>query len=75
MYLFFFLAACGDASRLADVLLRVWRSVLVGPVFSKRLCVGPEKTTSLFMLCKDSSVLQCKFFFFYALIALRPMLM
>ncbi len=75
MYLFFFLAACGDASRLADVLLRVWRSVLAVSVFSKRLCAGPKKTTSLFMLCMDSGVLQCRFFFFCALIALRPVLM
>jgi hypothetical protein len=56
MYLFSFLAACGDASRLADVLLRVWQSVLAGLVFSKRLCAGPEKTTSLFMLDMESGV-------------------
>jgi len=49
-YLFFFLAACGDASKLANVLLHVWRSVLAGPVFSNRPCAGPAKTTSLFML-------------------------
>jgi len=56
------------------VLLRVWRSVLAGPVFSKRLCAGPEKTTSLFKLGMDSGVLQCIFFFFCALIALRLVL-
>jgi hypothetical protein len=49
--------------------------VLAVSVFSKRLCAGPKKTTSLFMLCMDSGVLQCRFFFFCALIALRPVLM
>jgi len=53
----------------------IWRSVLAGPVFSKRLCAGPEKTTSLFMLGIDLGVLQCRFFFFCALIAMRPVLM
>jgi hypothetical protein len=49
--------------------------MLARPVFSKRLCAEPKKTTSLFMLGMESGVLECRFFFFCALIALRPVLM
>jgi len=63
-YLFFFQVACGDASKLADVLSRVWRSVLAEPVFNSRPCARPAKTTSLFMFVMDSRVLQWRFFLF-----------
>jgi hypothetical protein len=63
-YLFFFLAAYGDASKFADVFLRVWRSMLAGLVFSSRPCAEPAKTTSLFMFVMDSRVLQWRFFLF-----------
>jgi hypothetical protein len=69
----FFLAAWGEAWMLAEWFLFSWRAKFSASVFIRRLCVGAENSTSLFIPSVLSRAFQCKWRLFWMLRALDPL--
>lgn len=66
----FFLAACGEVRRLAELFLWACRTVFPVFIFLSKLCVGVMNSMLLFISCVGSRIFQCKCRLFCVLRAL-----